>query len=238
MENMLIDQADGLALLHLEAYGPVIQKLTRTMATSLPLYRKMQALQKADRPADGLARFIKTLHKTLLALQPGDAVIVPAGWRRQAGNVVERVDVPLVVECEAAPQADNYSDQPDSSGKPAGDQAAGTVPVVAEQPENSAATSKPTASDAADSRCTFVYRITVCNAGKGLNYHPRVAALAPSKIKYVTAATISRVPQADATDTSFWLSLLVKYASVCQSNSAESFYETLPLLKNEPLESR
>lgn len=228
LEGLLKDQTALLELVGLDKNTQALDAVRRTaqvLQASAPLYRKMQALLKAETSADGLARFLKALHKHLSGMKPGDAVFVPCGWRAQVNGREVRVDIPLVVECEAAQQ-------------PTKEEIAAQEKVQQQQQQQPSETNPGLETTADASSAALSFRITVCASGPGLEYHPRIATLSPAKIKYVTAASIANVPAEDAQDTAFWMSLLSKYVSVLPTNTAQSFYEVLPLLKREPLDAR
>lgn len=246
LERMAAEQAELLATLGLSQHASDLQDVAAVFKASAPLYRKMQALQKSDSPGDALARFLKTLHKLLSDMEPGQAVLVPAGWREKTQNGEARFDVTVVVECIApvAPPPPAATVAATETAHPPMSQTDATLSSAAAQQRESdldgaaAAAATLTESEPAAAAAGLpTYRVTICNTGAGLEYHPRQATLAPAKIKYVTAATIGNVPQADVLDSAFWMGALLNYAVLSTHNSAKGFYEAFPALKNEPLEA-
>lgn len=84
------------------ASGPAteaIAQVATTMRDSVGIFRRVAAAQRGD----GLARLLKTLAKDLLALLPGRALMVPAGWRVPTDNdEFIQYDIVVVVEATTA----------------------------------------------------------------------------------------------------------------------------------------
>ncbi|CAK9107070.1 Calmodulin [Durusdinium trenchii] len=84
------------------------------------------------------------------------------------------------------------------------------------------------------------FKMVVCNAGAGLNYHPsKVADEDPVKIKYQTCLEINDVDSSRFMDSAFWTAAMVQWVKPSEFHRVEVLYDVLfPWLSGDPTMSR
>ena len=82
-----------------------------------------------------------------------------------------------------------------------------------------------------------LYRLVVCNPGMGHGYHPVLPSFYPPKIKYKNSIIIKDIRKEKITDTAWWLSVLLPYATMHAKNVPDRLYEALSWLRGQPLEA-